>query len=136
MKNWRPITLLCVDYKIAAKAIANRLLHVLPSIIHPNQSGGVRGRSSTPNTRLLQDIVHDINARGLGGAILSLDQEKASGHGLSRYNFQYNSTRFAAYTISYCYSSLTDRRADETRVLHFHKAASERQQHLFQTNNE
>ena len=77
MKNWRPITLLCVDYKIAAKAIANRLLHVLPSIIHPNQSGGVRGRSSTPNTRLLQDIVHDINARGLGGAILSLDQEKA-----------------------------------------------------------
>ena len=77
MKNWRPITLLCVDYKIAAKAIANRLLHVLPSIIHPNQSCGVRGRSSTPNTRLLQDIVHDINARGLGGAILSLDQEKA-----------------------------------------------------------
>ena len=34
MKNWRPITLLCVDYKIAAKAIANRLLQVLPSVIH------------------------------------------------------------------------------------------------------
>ena len=30
MKNWRPITLLCVDYKIAAKAIANRLLQVIP----------------------------------------------------------------------------------------------------------
>ena len=77
MNNWRPITLLCVDYKIAAKAIANRLLHVLPSRIHPNQSCGVCGRSSTPNTLLLQDIVHDINDRGLGGAILSLDQEKA-----------------------------------------------------------
>ena len=30
MKNWHPITLLCVDYKIAAKAIANCLLSVLP----------------------------------------------------------------------------------------------------------
>ena len=41
MKNWRPITLLCADYKIAAKAIANRLLEVLPTIIHQDQSCGV-----------------------------------------------------------------------------------------------
>ena len=77
MKNWRPITLLCVDYKIAAKAIANRLLQVLPSIIHPDQSCGVRGRNPVVNNRLMQDIVDDINNRGLGGAVLSLDQEKA-----------------------------------------------------------
>lgn len=77
MKNWRPITLLCVDYKIAAKAIANRLLQVLPSIIHTDQSCGVRGRNPVVNNRLMQDIVSDINRRGLGGAILSLDQEKA-----------------------------------------------------------
>ena len=34
MKNWRPITLFCVDYKLAAKAIANRLLQALASY-HP-----------------------------------------------------------------------------------------------------
>ena len=33
MKNWRPITSLCVDYKLSAKAIANRLLQVLPYVI-------------------------------------------------------------------------------------------------------
>ena len=77
MKNWRPTTLLCVDYKIAAKAIANRLLQVLPSIIHSDQSCGVRGRNPVVNNRLMQDIVSDINSRGLGGAVLSLDQEKA-----------------------------------------------------------
>ena len=77
MKNWRPITLLCVDYKIAAKAIANRLLQVLPSIIHPDQSCGVHGRNPVVNNRLMQDIVDDITNRGLGGAVLSLDQEKA-----------------------------------------------------------
>ena len=77
MKNWRPITLLCVDYKIASKAIANRLLTVLPSLIHPNQTCGIKGQNPSVNHRMLQDIVGDLNSRGLGGAVLSLDQEKA-----------------------------------------------------------
>ena len=29
------------------------------------------------NRRMLQDLVNDVNSRGLGGAVLSLDQEKA-----------------------------------------------------------
>ena len=33
VKNWGPITLLNCDYKIAAKAIANRLRNVIPKII-------------------------------------------------------------------------------------------------------
>ena len=41
MKNWRPITLLCVDYKIAAKSLANCLLTVLPGVIHANRTCGV-----------------------------------------------------------------------------------------------
>ena len=77
MKNWRPITLLCVDYKIAAKAIANRLLQVLQFLIHTDQSCSVPGRNPIHNVRLLKDIVSDINRRGIGVAILSLDQEKA-----------------------------------------------------------
>ena len=54
MKNWRLITLLCVDYKIASKAIANRLLTVLPSLIHPNQTCGIKGRNPSVNKRMLQ----------------------------------------------------------------------------------
>jgi hypothetical protein len=77
MKNWRPITLLCVDYKIAAKVIANRLLQVIQFLVHDNQSCGVPGRNPILNNRLLKDIVSEINRCGLGGAILSLDQEKA-----------------------------------------------------------
>ena len=77
MKNWRPITLLCVDYKIAAKALANRLLTVLPSIIHTDQACGVPGRNPSENCRLLQDVVFDANQHNIGAAILSLDQEKA-----------------------------------------------------------
>jgi hypothetical protein len=50
MKNWRPLTLLCVDYKIAAKAIANRLLAVLHLVIHTDQSCGVPGRNPNENS--------------------------------------------------------------------------------------
>ena len=43
MKNWCPITLLCMDYKIAAKVLANRLLLVLHFVINPDQSCAVSG---------------------------------------------------------------------------------------------
>lgn len=77
MKNWRPITLLCVDYKIAAKAIANRLLGVLECVIISDQTCGVPGRNCAENVRLLHDVVSHANQRGKGGAVISLDQEKA-----------------------------------------------------------
>ena len=46
LSNWRPtcITLLNVDYKIASKAIANRIEKVLPLIINSNQTGFIKGR--------------------------------------------------------------------------------------------
>ena len=77
MKNWRPITLLCVDYKIAAKAIANRLLAVLHLVIHTDQSCGVPGRNPNENSWLLKDIVYHAKTNNIGAAVLSLDQEKA-----------------------------------------------------------
>ena len=66
-----------MDYKIAAKAIANRLLSVLSLVIHSDQSCGVPGRNPNESSRLLKDIVCDANQNGVGAAVLSLDQEKA-----------------------------------------------------------
>ena len=37
-KNWRPISLINVDAKIASKTLAKRLEKVLPEIIHSNQN--------------------------------------------------------------------------------------------------
>ena len=44
IKNWRPITLLNTDYKIAAKSIANRIKLVLPNLINHDQTGFLKDR--------------------------------------------------------------------------------------------
>ena len=76
-KNWRPISLLCTDYKILSKVLTNRLKSVLASVLSESQSCGVPGRFSGSNIRTLQDIVNYCKSYQSGGAIVSLDPEKA-----------------------------------------------------------
>ena len=44
LDNWRPFSLLNIDYKILAHALANRLHNVLPSIISQDQQGFIKNR--------------------------------------------------------------------------------------------
>ena len=77
MKNWRPISLLCADYKIGTKALAAQLQKVLSSVLHEHQTCGVPGRSIVSNLNLIRDLIEYCNAKNLPLAIISLDQEKA-----------------------------------------------------------
>ena len=58
IKNWRPISLLNVTYKVASDCIANRIKTVLPSLIDTDQSGFMSNRFSGGNIRLMYDILH------------------------------------------------------------------------------
>lgn len=55
--NWRPITLLCVDYKIASRAIAGRLLKVIHFVVDQCQTCGVPGRFIGDSVAFLRDVV-------------------------------------------------------------------------------
>ena len=44
LSKWRPLTLLNVDHKILAKAIGQRIESKLSSLIHPDQTGFIKGR--------------------------------------------------------------------------------------------
>ena len=55
--NWRPITLLNVDCKIASKVIATRFEKVLDLLISPDQTGFLKGRYIGQNIRLVNDVV-------------------------------------------------------------------------------
>ena len=77
LKNWRPISLLNTDYKITTKAIAVRLEKVLPSIIHPCQTGYMKGRYIGECIRLISDTKLYTKQKNLPGAAIFLDFEKA-----------------------------------------------------------
>ena len=75
--NWRPITLLNVDYKLASRAIAGQLLKVIHLVVAKDQKCGVPGRFIGENVALLRDVADYASSSGASVAILSLDQEKA-----------------------------------------------------------
>ena len=77
LTNWRPITLLNVDFKIASKAIAKRFESILPFLIHSDQTGFVKGRYIRENIRLINDIMETTKSQNLPGMLTSLDFRKA-----------------------------------------------------------
>ena len=77
LKNWRPLTLLNTDYKIASKAIANRLKTALPKVISYDQTGFLKGRSINANIRLIEGIIRYTETEEIPGLLLFVDFEKA-----------------------------------------------------------
>ncbi|TWW67065.1 Transposon TX1 uncharacterized 149 kDa protein ORF 2 [Takifugu flavidus] len=77
IKNWRPVSLLCSDYKILSKALANRLREAMEHVIHRDQTYCVPGRSMVDNIHLIRDVLEVSSSLGTQVGLLSLDQEKA-----------------------------------------------------------
>ena len=77
LKNWRPISLLTVVYKLASAAIANRLKSVLPFIISKAQNGFLEGRFIGDTTRLVYDLMQYLEHNNLTGQLMLVDFQKA-----------------------------------------------------------
>ena len=77
IKKWRPLTLLNCDYKIATKAIANRIKTFLPKLGCYDQAGFIRDRFIGENIRLIGSAIKYTKAKNMPGLLLFLDFEKA-----------------------------------------------------------
>ena len=77
LTNWRPITLLNVDCKIATKAIAKRVEASLPKLINHDQTGFIKGRYIGENIRLIIDAMEYTKAHNIPGILVFLDFRKA-----------------------------------------------------------
>ena len=77
VKNWRPISLLCSDYKILTKALSIRLRSIISTIIHEDQTCSIPNRQIFDNIHLLRDSIFYANDTDTPLGIVALDQEKA-----------------------------------------------------------
>ena len=77
IRQFRPIALINVIFKFVAKAYAMRLSPIAHRTISRTQSAFIRGRHIHEGVISLQEIVHEVKSRKLGGVFLKLDFEKA-----------------------------------------------------------
>lgn len=70
--------MLGADYKVLSNVMASRLSPVLQRLIHPDQTGFIKGRQKiTDNISLLRFVREHRASTASPGAVVFLDQEKA-----------------------------------------------------------
>ena len=77
VRNYRPITLLNLDYKILTKVLGARIATTLDSVISAPQNGFVPHRQITDNAHLLSLVQAYLNESNEEGLVVLLDCEKA-----------------------------------------------------------
>ena len=77
LDNWRPISLLNVNSKIASKVISLRIINVLPLIIHSDQAGYVKNRYIGGAIRSILDVMEYTDKEKIPGILLYIDFKKA-----------------------------------------------------------
>ena len=80
--DYRPISLLCTDYKLMAVILAERLKTTLPETIGNGQRGGIPGRKISHSLTLFRDVIERVNeledkTKKAGAAFVAIDLEKA-----------------------------------------------------------
>ena len=77
IKNYRPISLLNVDYKILTRVLSVRIKTVLHEIICVDQVGYLKGRNIGEAIRLIDDMIFHTTHNEIPGFLLAVDFEKA-----------------------------------------------------------
>ena len=80
--DFRPISLLCTDYKLIAGELSKRLKLTLERVIGESQRGGVPGRKIVESLTLFHDIIERVNeleetSGKMGATLVAIDLEKA-----------------------------------------------------------
>ncbi|XP_058770133.1 uncharacterized protein LOC131643821 [Vicia villosa] len=80
MKDYRPISLCNVVYKIVSKTLATRMKFLLDKCVAEEQSAFVEGRSILDNAMVAMEVIHALKRRTKGskaGLALKIDISKA-----------------------------------------------------------
>ena len=75
-RQFRPISLCNVIYKIISKVLANHMKPLLPLLILAHQMGYVEGRQIMDSIILSQEIIHTLKYQRKPGMLIQLDMSK------------------------------------------------------------
>ena len=75
--NWRPIALLCCDFKILSSYMASKLKHHMGALVNRAQSAFIPGRSIHDNIMVIQQLIHRCNAEKIPAGLLFVDAAHA-----------------------------------------------------------
>ena len=77
VKQFRPICLLNVIYKIITKTLTIRLSTVVGRVVSKFQTTFIPRRNILEGVVILQEVMHELRATKTSGVIIKLDFEKA-----------------------------------------------------------
>ena len=77
LKNWRPVSLLNVLYKLESGTIANCTKNCLYKLISDTQTVFIKSRYIGESTRLVYDIMEYLENKQKPGLLMLIDFEKA-----------------------------------------------------------
>lgn len=100
LDNWRPINLLCNDYKLLAHVYANRLDMALWQIVDECQSAFIKGRSIHNHIRLIFDMLDYRDLIDTDSYVLFLDFYKP--FDTIEHSFLLEALHFLGFGESFC----------------------------------
>ena len=77
IKNWRPISLINVDSKLASKTLAARMKKVIHSLISYDQTAYIKGRYIAESVNLIDDLLKYTENENIYGILFAADIQKA-----------------------------------------------------------
>jgi hypothetical protein len=77
ISHFKPIALINVIFKIVPKAFALKLNPIAHRVISPNQTAFIKGMFILDRALALQEIIHELKSKKIGGILLKIDFEKS-----------------------------------------------------------
>jgi hypothetical protein len=77
IKQFHPICLLNVSFKIFTKVAVNRMIEIADKLVSRSQTAFLLGRNILEGVVMLHETIHEIHRKKMSGVIMKLDFEKA-----------------------------------------------------------
>jgi hypothetical protein len=76
IKQYRPICLLNVDFKIFTKMLTDRISTLPDKVVSPNQTAFIQGRNILEGVVILHEVIHELKMSRKSGVLFKIDFEK------------------------------------------------------------